>query len=58
MPRVPEITDEIVEEAASRLVDALPRWAGWEETSEDDRERFRVAARVLLFWLHVRPAPH
>lgn len=58
MADIPDITDDFVEETASRLVDALPRWEDWDTTSEDDRERFRVAARVLLFWLKRRPKPH
>jgi len=61
MITLPEITDELVEEAASRLADARAGKGpgeGWAELSEGERKRFRRAARAVLVWLHHRPKPH
>jgi hypothetical protein len=55
---IPEITDDFVEEAASRLADAWPQAPGWEDLAEEDRARFRKAIRVVLVWLRHRPKPH
>lgn len=61
MADVPDITDGIVEEMASRIADARENAQpgdGWAALSEDERKRLRRAARAVLVWLHRRPGPH
>ena len=61
MAEIPDITDEFVEEAASRFADAQAGTQpgdGWQQLSEEQRDQLRRAIRAVLVWLRARPKPH
>jgi hypothetical protein len=52
------VTDDFVEEAASRFADADPGGPDWDALTEEQKDRFREALRAILLWLHARPKFH